>query len=449
MSAQEINLDEIDNLQSTNFGPGIELLMNDKKSTSDKRDTNIDLDDLDMLEKDLNDFSTDIKIDVPSIDIKNDIIFDKIEESKPLNISFEEPAIKIGVDTAESVSNNKTWDGYSQFNDIPINPDQNINIEPRLSKEEALKEKFKYLRKLELLEKKGAELTKKYSMDSPLNEMKGEYEMLMGEKEKDNSIKFQGNMLSALINGIEFLNGKFDPFDINLEGWGEQFQENVNDYDEIFGELHEKYKSKATMAPELKLLFQLGASGMMVHMSNTMFKSSLPNMDDIMRQNPDLMTQFNQAALNSMSKENPGFTGFVNNMINPEPSVVNTGPPPEPINTQGPGSMAPPNRPGFKEPVSFNSRPDLNKSVDLNNNYGDADPVMKTKRREMKGPDNIDGLLSGLKQKTTENIIVDKNDDDNLSTVSITELREMKENANMPKKKRKQKSDKNTISLDI
>ena len=111
--------------------------------------------------------------------------------------------------------------------------------------------------------------------------------------------------------------------------------------------------------------------------------------------------------------------------------------------------MAPPNRPGFKEPVSFNSRPDLNKSVDLNNNYGDADPVMKTKRREMKGPDNIDGLLSGLKQKTTENIIVDKNDDDNLSTVSITELREMKENANMPKKKRKQKSDKNTISLDI
>ena len=42
-----------------------------------------------------------------------------------------------------------------------------------------------------------------------------------------------------------------------------------------------------------------------------MFKSSLPNMDDIMRQNPDLMTQFNQAALNSMSKQNPGFTGLL------------------------------------------------------------------------------------------------------------------------------------------
>jgi len=312
-----------------------------------------------------------------------------------------------------------------------------------------LKEKFKYLRKLELLEKKGAELTKKYSMESSLNEMKGEYEMLMSEKEKDNSVKFQGNMLSALINGIEFLNNKFDPFDINLEGWGEQFQENINDYDEIFGELHEKYKSKATMAPELKLLFQLGASGIMVHMSNTMFKSSLPNMDDIMRQNPDLMTQFNQAALNSMSKQNPGFTGFVNNMINPEPSVVNTGPPPEPIRTQGAGSMPPPNRPGFKEPVSFNSRPDLNKSIDISDTFESADPVMKSRRREMKGPDNIDGLLSGLKQKASENIVIDRNDDDNLSTVSITELKDMKENATMPRKKGRKKSDKNTISLDI
>ena len=74
---------------------------------------------------------------------------------------------------------------------------------------------------------------------------------------------------------------------------------------------------------------------------------------------------------------------------------------------------------------------------------------MKSKRREMKGPDNIDGLLSGLKQKASENIVIDRNDDDNLSTVSITELKDMKENATMPRKKGRKKSDKNTISLDI
>ena len=60
----------------------------------------------------------------------------------------------------------------------------------------------KYLRKFESLEKKGIQLTKKYDMDSNLDEMKGEYEMIMDEKSKQNSIKFQANMLMTIINGI-------------------------------------------------------------------------------------------------------------------------------------------------------------------------------------------------------------------------------------------------------
>ena len=84
--------------------------------------------------------------------------------------------------------------------------------------------------------------------------MKGEFEMIKSEKEKK-SIKFQSKMLMAFISGIEFLNGKFDPLDIKLDGWSESVSENIDEYDEIFGELHEKYGSKAKMAPELKLLF--------------------------------------------------------------------------------------------------------------------------------------------------------------------------------------------------
>ena len=243
-----------------------------------------------------------------------------------LSTSQLEP-INLGEDLSKNLSDEKTWDGYGKFNDIPMDPDKRVSTQPQLSKEEMLREKFNYLRKLEQLEKRGVELTKKYTIDSNLMEMIGEYEMVMSEKEKQNSVKFQGNMLSALINGIEFLNGRFDPFDIKLDGWSEQFNENINDYDEIFAELHDKYKSSAKMAPELKLVFQLAASGMMVHMSNTMFKSALPGMDDIMRQNPDLMQQFNKAAVDSMGKTNPGFSGFMNNVMNPEPQVSNQGAP--------------------------------------------------------------------------------------------------------------------------
>ena len=67
-----------------------------------------------------------------------------------------------------------------------------IKETPTLSPEELLKEKFNYLKKLEALQKRGVKLSKKYTMDSNFMEMKGEYESLIAEKEKSNSVKFQG-----------------------------------------------------------------------------------------------------------------------------------------------------------------------------------------------------------------------------------------------------------------
>merc|ERR1712146_663058 len=98
------------------------------------------------------------------------------------------------------------------------------------------------------------------------------------------------------------MGNKFDPFDLQLDGWSEAVNENIDEYDDVFGELHEKYGGKTKMAPELKLLFMLGGSAAMLHMTNTMFKSSMPGMDDIMRQNPELMAQFQNAAMNSMEQ---------------------------------------------------------------------------------------------------------------------------------------------------
>ena len=54
--------------------------------------------------------------------------------------------------------------------------------------------------------------------------------------------------MMALITGIEFLNGKFDPFDIKLDGWSESVNENISDFDEVFEELSEKYGGKSEIA---------------------------------------------------------------------------------------------------------------------------------------------------------------------------------------------------------
>ena len=171
-----------------------------------------------------------------------------------------------------------------------------------MSNFEIKNEKIDYIYKFKKLEKIGIRTSQQYSMNSNLEEMRNEYLRLKRGREVDNSVKFQRKMLMACVTGIEFLNNKFDPFDVKLEGWSESVNDNVNDYDEIFEELYDKYNTKTKVAPELKLLFALGGSAFMFHLTNTMFKSSLPGMDDIMKQNPDLMKQFASAAMNSVSQ---------------------------------------------------------------------------------------------------------------------------------------------------
>jgi hypothetical protein len=467
--------------KKTNFGGGIELLMNDKKTDSDKLTSEIDIDDLNNLENELNNLATETSGGINNV-FESNLFGGNLNYDSP-SVSFsEQPNIHIlendnydkqnlGHSTANTTPDTKTWDGYGKFNNIPINPDSRMSSEPKLSKDEALREKFKYLRKLEALEKKGVELTKKYNMESDLREMMGEYEMIMEEKSKQNSIKFQGNMMMTLINGIEFLNNRFDPFDIKLDGWGEQINENITDYDEIFSAFHDKYKSK-TIAPEIQLLFQLGGSAMMVHMSNTMFKSAMPGMDDILRQNPDLMRQFQSAAVNSMAGSNPGFSGFMNGLMNPEQPPQGRGPPP-PMATQGPNGMnPPPNRAGNNIGQMNMGRSDIsmargnlsNDGISIQekgsnqwnlNGYEPPQQAQKSSRRpDMKGPSDISDILSGLKTKTIEitptkkDIIVE--DVNNSSTISIDDLKSIQGEGNVPKRtRRRQKSDKNTVSLDL
>ena len=441
---------------SVNFGSGIELLMNDKK-TEKKSSSNVEIDDITRLEDELNDLSetinseptTNKKIDESSSNknIFSGLFSEKKDGSnvKTVNQNNEEKT-NLGKATS-NMNENKTWDGFGKFNNVPINLDK-VEERPQLTKEEELKEKFKYLRKLEDLERKGVNLSKRYNMDSNLQEMMGEYETIVAEKEKTNSIKFQGKMLMAAITGIEFLNNRFDPFDIKLDGLGEQVNENISDYDEIFGELHEKYKSKAKMAPELKLLFQLAGSAIMVHMTNTMFKSSMPGMDDIMRQNPELMQQFQNAAMNTMGQQNPGFGQFMGGVMGGPPPMTMPpmGSPPGPDDSmrQSPPRMsrARTNRPD----IEMSRSNTFNDAIDPRDNFQSV--KKSTRRPEMKGPSDLDDILSGLKTKKIN--LKTQKDKDSASVVSISELNDMKDSLEKPKKsRRKPKSERNTISLNF
>lgn len=229
---------------------------------------------------------------------------------------------------------------------------QNVMYEQPVqrSREEIENEKKNILYQFERMENKGIRLPRKFTLSDSLYDMQMEMERIKRDREVDASIQFQRKMLMACITGVEFLNTKFDPFDVKLDGWSETVHDGINDYDEIFEELHDKYKSKSKMAPELKLLFTLGGSAFMFHLTKTMFRSSLPNMNDVLRQNPNLMKDFASATANTMAKnDNTGMAGMFGNFFGgagsggPSPfGNSSSAQPPQPSNKGRPTQMTGP-----------------------------------------------------------------------------------------------------------
>ncbi len=160
-------------------------------------------------------------------------------------------------------------------------------------------EKADLINKLGRLEKKGFAVNKRLNAYSNVEELRAEVKRITYSIDVDQSVRFSRRMLVACVTGLEFLNKRYNPFEIQLEGWSESVMENVDDYDGVFEELYVKYRSKVNVAPEIKLIMMLGGSAMMFHLTNSMFKSVMPNMNDVMKQNPDLIKSMMSAVQNT------------------------------------------------------------------------------------------------------------------------------------------------------
>jgi hypothetical protein len=267
--------------------------------------------------------------------------------------------------------------GYGNMNmNSNMNSNMNGNDRP-MSVEEMQKKKFELLCKLERLKKKGVVIPRTYTMNSSYDEIKYEYEKLHNERLMDNSVKMYRQMLVSATTAIEYVNTKANPFDFYLEGWSDQVYSQQHDYDEIFEEIYEKYKDKASMPPELRLLMSLGGSALMYHLSNTMFKSVLPGAQDILRQNPDLMKHMQQTLLNTMAQQGPAEATFAGMMG----GAMNSGN-------------------GGYDPTS-NGNPNAQpRNMNTNMNGSGA-------RRQMSGPDGLDSFLNDITGNNKNQMNVD------------------------------------------
>tara|TARA_A100001015_G_scaffold296498_1_gene376881 strand:+ start:3414 stop:4685 length:1272 start_codon:yes stop_codon:yes gene_type:complete len=149
-----------------------------------------------------------------------------------------------------------------------------VPTQPYMSSSERDKEKQKMLLKLYEYQTKGVKLSKRFTPESTYEEVKLEYDMQNKMLSNRSAVAFSRKMLMAAVTGLEYMNGRFDPFNIKLDGWSESVMENIGDYDKIFERLAEKYSGRGEMAPELELLFSLAGSAFMFHLTSSFFKSS-------------------------------------------------------------------------------------------------------------------------------------------------------------------------------
>ena len=267
-------------------------------------------------------------------------------------------------------------------------PSIQLSSANRLSPEEEKKRKMELINKLNRLESKGYNLTKRFTMDNALEEIQQEFDRLVDAKNLEASLRFQRQCLMGVVTGAEFLNGKFNPFDWELEGWSESVHENIEDFDEVFEELYDKYKGRGNMPPEAKLLMSLVGSGFMFHMSNSFFRSKMSNMDpsDIFRTNPQLAKQFAAAAA---QQAGPGFGNFMGAAMGMQSGQggQNPMPPQMPNGMQGMQQMAPTGS-FFQSPSSAPQMPQNMAQM----------PAPQGPRREMKGPSGMDDILKTFQE---------------------------------------------------
>jgi hypothetical protein len=193
-------------------------------------------------------------------------------------------------------------------------------------------------------------------------------------------------------------------FGLQLDGLSEAAQMKVGDMEEDFEELYDLYGDKMKMHPLVRIPIRTCMMVYMVHLTNQMArKAPIPNIDEVLRTNPDIARQLATAAMQQQTRDmkaapmpsyvpaapstNPmaGLASYMSSMMPP---------PPPPQATQNPGRVPA----AIKSPVKF-ARPNPQPPA-----AAVAPPPQAA--REMRAPQvNIEDLL---KQVQSENPVTAK-----------------------------------------
>jgi hypothetical protein len=427
----------------TGFGPGLELLINDKKRNGFQSQASSvkDLGDLNALDRQMEELTGGNSGD-SSKNGGND--FDTNGSGTNATKSggggflgglFSGWGGSGNIKTAKDVERStqpdpasyvrpapKTWDGFTKTAELPSG--KAMYDSKQMSEKDKRIKKRNMIDELERWYEKGyIKDNLHFHRDTPYEEVEEEYDAVLEKIRRKKSINLQKDILYNVMNFIEFSNSWIDPFGLKLEGLADKTTEELDSYEDIFGELYDKWKG-GKVPPELALLCKVGFSIAMLHMSNNVLSSTPIAFQDVVKQSPELQRAWHESVVKTMSETNDSDgMGFItsilqNQMVDEEKPDKRYGAPPA---TMDPRTLEPVSKPmpsaGKSMMFTAKPRPDMEAArggafpstmfresgVDIGQNYGsmkdESTPILSGGARpEMRGPrTNIQDLLSGLK----------------------------------------------------
>lgn len=221
----------------------------------------------------------------------NDDVENNIEEN------FEENDIETPHSEHENFKGKDT-------NDIFEGIKQNINISDfkeilagggyeQLSENQKKLAKYDLLMKLSnLMKTSGIMVTREYTLASSYDDIKLEYDYHVEFRAKKKTVEM---FYDGLIGGtkiIEYLNDKFNPIGVDLNGWSLNLESSREELLDTLMELYEKYNTSGKpLSPEARLMFLVIKSAIMtvvMNMSNSFISTMFKNVELTNKEKEDL-----------------------------------------------------------------------------------------------------------------------------------------------------------------
>lgn len=176
--------------------------------------------------------------------------------------------------------------------------------------------KYDLLMKLaDLVKTNGIQITTDYNMNSNYYDIKREYDYHVRVRGKKRTISTIYSGIICAAKGLEFLNNKFDPFGLNINGFTLNLESSREELLDVLTELYDKYLSTQgkEISPEMQLVFIFIKALVMTMVTNTATSYISSLFDKPVFNKNEIKQKLNQAN-QSANQPNPLFNRSSNVM---------------------------------------------------------------------------------------------------------------------------------------